>query len=75
MKIEGAQCIVCGDFIYPRAKNDMISCSCGSILVEMGNKVYLHGEGLFQQRDIDTTPEELYNDFSTGENEFGVESD
>ena len=77
MKVCTVKCPKCGDIIYSRAQHDFHYCSCGYIFVDGGFEYTRVGaENLddinFKDLEIDTTKEELYNDWNKGINKYGI---
>jgi len=78
MKINAIKCEQCGDTIYRRARHDFRSCTCGEVSID-GGFDYLkicYNPKLpcppSTQIDIEVTKEDLYKDWRTSADKFGL---
>lgn len=75
-------CPVCGDIIFSRARHDFHSCSCGAVSIDGG---FSYTRVLWSpdikdppktfELEVDQTPTELYDDWNTQADKFGVIQD
>lgn len=78
MNIRALKCKKCNCIIYSRANHDMKWCKCKSCAIDGGqqNDFYtVSGKSENYELidlDIDTTIEELYNDWNKGFNKLGL---
>ena len=77
MKINAIICLNCHDVIFSRARHDFRTCSCGNISVDGGfdyMKISQQENAKFQQIkiEVDATKNELYNDWGSGKDKFGL---
>lgn len=82
MLVRAVQCKQCHDYIISRSNHDFNSCKCGSLAVDGGSfseeyKIFGFNRviGAFQREhivmvDLDVTPEELHEDWSTQINAY-----
>lgn len=77
MKINAIVCPECKDIIFSRTRHDCRGCSCGDTFIDGGfdyvkvgakNLNKIENKTLF----VNTTKEELYNDWNKGINQFGL---
>jgi len=81
MTIKALRCPLCGDAVYSRARHDMRYCSCKSISADGGfdyTKISYDTEKLGDKQPtwidvtVDATKKELYHDWNTGADKFGL---
>ena len=84
MKIRSVICPYCKDIIYSRAHYDFRSCGCGKTSVDGGNgdkDNWGYERVLYKpdaevpesvQVEVDTTPQELYDDWNYSKNKLGI---
>ncbi len=69
------KCPSCGDLVFSRANHDMRFCTCKQIAVDGGFDemfVRLVGSPMRVEMYIEQTKEELYQDWESGRNEYGL---
>lgn len=75
MKIQTITCPSCKDEIYSRAHHDFRYCSCGEVSVDGGREYtkigYKKEIPQFQERELDITEQELYNDWNKRIDKYG----
>ena len=75
MKITALVCPKCKDTIFSRTRHDMRFCSCGTVAID-GGFDYCKVSGKppleFKELDLDVTERELYDDYNTGADIFGL---
>ena len=80
IRVNTVQCPKCKDIIFSRCSHDFHYCSCHSVSID-GGFDYLHfgwepdinvGDIICSNRMIESTKEELYNDWNKSINKFGV---
>ena len=74
MKIAAIQCGQCDDIIYSRARHDFRWCNCKHCAID-GGRDYIKTTGIFItyiEVDVNATEQELYNDWNTSANKYGV---
>ena len=78
LTVNAAECFKCEDIIYSRTVHDLRYCSCGEIAVDGGlERFYIISKSLSPKTmklEIKATAHELYNDWNTMTNEFGLVS-
>lgn len=77
MKVCTVKCPKCGDIIYSRARHDFHYCSCGYVFIDGGFEYSRAGAKSldnikFEDIEINTTKEELYDDWNKGINKYGI---
>ena len=77
MRVTAIQCPECKTTIYSRAHHDFNSCECGKCHVDGGFEYFKMGWGTSEkpqsfQVEVDATKEQLYVDWNSGKNKFGV---
>lgn len=76
MKINAIKCKTCKDTIFSRARHDCRSCSCGEIYVDGGfdyTRVgFTEAPPDSLEIEIEQTKKELYNDWATKKDKFGI---
>ena len=76
MKVSAIQCNDCRDIIYSRARHDFRWCTCKNCAID-GGLDYLRviGDGYkMKSLVIESTKEELYNDWNNSKDLFGLVS-
>ena len=76
MKVSAIQCNDCRDIIYSRARHDFRWCTCKNCAID-GGLDYLRviGDGYkMKTLVIESTKEELYNDWNNSKDLFGLVS-
>lgn len=76
-EVTGLVCPECKCFVYSRAHHDFRSCSCGAVSVDGGFDYFRASmaEGVNPEvvkRDVSATRGELYRDWNTGADKFGL---
>ena len=70
------KCTSCGDLVFSRAQHDMRYCTCKKIAVDGGlgrdAVVRLVGNPKRVEMYIEQTKDELYDDWNTGRNLYGL---
>jgi hypothetical protein len=78
IRVTTITCQACGDEIYSRARHDFHYCKCGETFVDGGFDYLRYGySSRFlrpepRQRYVTATRRELYDDWNTRINRFGV---
>jgi len=77
MKIKALRCGKCSDTIFSRATHDFRYCTCGGLFIDGGfDYCRWGGEHVNIAKDVwievDATKEELYKDWGTGKDKFGL---
>lgn len=76
MKISAVKCPKCKDIIYSRARHDMRACSCEDTTIDGGFdycKVgFIDATPEIVQLDLEVTKAELYHDWNTGTDKYGI---
>lgn len=86
MRVLIYKCSKCKQEIYSRARHDFISCKCKKLMLDGGHYDDSHllwvperliGEITADKRivNIDVAPKQLYNDWNTNINKYGVYKD
>jgi hypothetical protein len=77
-KVKAIKCLSCGDTIFSRARHDFRSCSCGKVSIDGGfdyTKLSfpagMKPPEIFDL-EVKQTPMELYDDWNTGKDRFGL---
>jgi len=73
--VNAIKCPKCGDIIYSRARHDFRRCSCKNVFID-GGFDYIRVGGdisvkVFQLK-VESTREELYNDWGFNKDNFGL---
>jgi hypothetical protein len=75
-KVIAWRCTSCGDLVFSRTRHDLRFCSCKKTGVDGGldeRDLRLLGDGHKRvEMYIEQTKEELYQDWSSGRNEYGL---
>ncbi len=70
------KCPDCGDIVFSRTRHDMRWCTCRKIAVDggpnPGEHVRLMGHPIKVEMYIEQTKEELYDDWNTRRNQYGL---
>lgn len=79
MKVFAVQCSICKDIIFSRARHDFRECSCGATFIDGGFSEYYRIGGNpanptkpLISIEIEQTKEELYQDYNTYTDKYGV---
>lgn len=78
MIVKAIVCRKCKDAVFSRARHDMRWCSCHSCAIDGGiDSGYIQLTGEKDNYDlipveITQTKEELYDDWNTGKNQYGI---
>lgn len=79
MKVPATKCKNCGDIIFSRARHDFRECSCGQTFIDGGFSEYcriggnvVDTEKPFFEIEIEQTKEELYIDYNSYKDKYGV---
>ena len=79
MKVTAIRCPQCGDTVFSRAQHDFRTCSCGSVFMDGGLEYSRYGflkEGFKNPEivtvEINQTPQELYDDWNTRTDKYGI---
>ena len=77
MRIKAVKCLICGDIIYSRVRWDFRYCGCKSVGIDGGFdycKISAKDPSKVKSVDIEVnaTKEELYRDWHSGENKYGL---
>ena len=77
LTIKAIECNECRDVIYSRTHQDFRQCSCGNISVDGGLQYFKYNANpasLFKVKkiQIDATIDELYNDYDSMNDRFGL---
>ena len=74
--VNAIQCGFCRDIIFSRANHDMRWCSCGAVAIDGGFdycRLVGTGFGNIFQIGVTTTKKELYRDWASGADKWGLE--
>ncbi len=67
------KCTDCGDLVFSRTRHDMRWCTCRKIAVDGGfDECRLMGHPKKVEMYIEQTKEELYQDWNTRRNQYGL---
>lgn len=74
--VSAIECPECGETIYSRAHHDFHFCHCGACAIDGGFdyvKITAKNPSSVKrvQIEIDTTKQDLYNDWNKGKNKYG----
>lgn len=76
MKIPALKCKICGDIIFSRSRHDFRPCSCGNLFIDGGFDYWRVGyktnEYEKTEIELEVTKEELYQDWASGTDKFGL---
>jgi hypothetical protein len=77
MKVLAWKCLLCGDTVFSRARHDYRTCSCGQLAVDGGfdyTKLGYVSENDVErtQVEVSASEAELYEDWNTRKDNFGV---
>ena len=76
MKITAMECLKCNDIIFSRTRHDYRKCTCGAVSIDGGfDYVKTSGNGKFTQMrfiNVRATKKELYKDWNTQKDKFGI---
>jgi len=76
MKVTAAECKLCGDIVFSRCRHDKRYCSCGNIVIDGGiDSTYIawrKKKPEFFKLRIVQTKHQLYDDWNTSTNNFGL---
>ena len=77
--VRGFKCLMCGDTVISRAQHDFVTCYCGNVSVDGGQKTDFFGVSIididkseFKQIKLDITFDDLYNDYNTEKNKYNL---
>lgn len=78
MKVTAIKCPKCGDTIFSRANHDYHNCTCRTVAID-GGPSYIRccWDPTIEppepfEIEVDATREELYQDWNTSTNKFGI---
>ena len=79
IKINSIKCPLCKCRIYSRARHDFRTCPCGAVSIDGGfdyTKISFDPERVDppkpEQIEIDATKEELFKDWNSGRDKYGL---
>ena len=79
MTVRGFKCLMCGDTVISRAQHDFVTCYCGNVSVDGGQKTDFFGVSIidtnkseFKHLELDITSDDLYNDYNTEKDKYNL---
>lgn len=73
LEVAAIECPSCGDIVFSRANHDYRSCTCGKCAIDGGFEyIKTVGACIPFKLKIVQTKQELYNDWNTGEDKYGL---